>query len=133
MLFRGVIHTLLSLFMNIWGDSQIFLCYEGITSQQKLCPSEGAILEIKQWGPLLLYVTQRGGVHAWDTRMKRDAWVLPVTPRLGLVEHMALDPSDRGMWLLTGSSRGYLALWDARFHLQVTKDFSEGHYLGCSF
>lgn len=93
----------------------------GITSQQKLSPSEGAILHVKQWGPLLMYVTQRGGVHAWDTRMKRDAWVLPASPRLGLVGHTALDSSERGTWLLTGSSRGYLALWDVRFQLQVSK------------
>ncbi|GMH35843.1 hypothetical protein BSKO_03711 [Bryopsis sp. KO-2023] len=93
--------------------------YSGITSRQQVSPTEGAILDVHQCGPLLLYVTQRGGVHAWDTRMKKDAWQLPLAPRLGLIEHMALDPSDGGNWLLTGSSRGYLALWDVRFRLQV--------------
>ena len=30
------------------------------------------MLEVMQWGPqLLLYVTQRGGVHAWDLRAKQ--------------------------------------------------------------
>lgn len=77
------------------------------------------MLDIRQWGPLLLYVTQRGGVHAWDIRMRQDAWTIPLSPQQGLIERIALDPTDGLTWLLTGSSRGYLSLWDVRFRLRV--------------
>lgn len=42
-------------------------------------PGEGAVSEVAQWGGLLLYATQRGGVHAWDLRCDRNAWTLPCT------------------------------------------------------
>ena len=35
------------------------------------------MLHVSEWGRLLLYSTQRGGVHALDRRASRDAWVLP--------------------------------------------------------
>ena len=36
----------------------------------------------------------------------------------GLLERMALDPWGRN-WLVTGSTRGHLSLWDMRFRLPV--------------
>ena len=45
-----------------------------------MAPGEGAVVQVQQWGPLLLYSTQRGGLHAWDLRMDRDAWQLPAAP-----------------------------------------------------
>ena len=45
-----------------------------------MAPEEGAVLEVQEWGGLLLYVTQRGQLHAWDLRSKRDAWTLPCKP-----------------------------------------------------
>ncbi len=83
---------------------------------RQLSPGQGAILELAAWGPhLLLYVTQRGGVTAWDTRAPRDAWSLPCAPARGLPEHLLADPSPAATWLMTGSNRGYLSLWDVRF------------------
>lgn len=38
------------------------------------------MLEVMQWGSLLLYATQRGGIHAWDLRSDSNAWTLPCTP-----------------------------------------------------
>lgn len=43
-------------------------------------PGEGAVLEVTQWGSLLLYATQRGGVHAWDLRADTNAWTIPCSP-----------------------------------------------------
>ena len=43
-------------------------------------PGEGAVLEVVQWGSLLLYATQRGGVHAWDLRADANAWSIPCSP-----------------------------------------------------
>ena len=39
------------------------------------------MLDVTQWGRLLLYSTQRGGVHALDHRAGGDAWVLPAKAR----------------------------------------------------
>lgn len=36
----------------------------------------------------------------------------------GLLERLAVDTAGAN-WLLTGSSRGHLTLWDMRFHLAV--------------
>lgn len=36
----------------------------------------------------------------------------------GVLEHMVLDPSAQN-WLVTGSTRGQLQLWDIRFRLPV--------------
>lgn len=36
----------------------------------------------------------------------------------GLLEKLAVDPSGPN-WLMTGSSRGHLTLWDMRFQLAV--------------
>ncbi|KAG2443160.1 hypothetical protein HYH02_009570 [Chlamydomonas schloesseri] len=90
--------------------------YTGVVAVRQLSPGQGAILEVAPWGPnLLLYVTQRGGVCAWDTRTQRDAWSLPAAPARGLPEHLLADPSPAASWILTGSSRGFLSLWDVRF------------------
>ncbi|GAX85401.1 hypothetical protein CEUSTIGMA_g12817.t1 [Chlamydomonas eustigma] len=97
--------------------------YTGVVSKRQLHPGMGSILEVSQWGPsLLVYTSQRGGVHAWDLRMKSDAWALCSHPSMGLTEHMVLEPSlgsGHQHWLLTGSSRGYLTLWDVRFQMPV--------------
>jgi len=62
---------------------------------------------------LLLYATRDGNIHAWDMRMRREAWTLNVSPELGYVTCMthSLDVS----WLAVGTSRGFLCLWDLRF------------------
>lgn len=41
---------------------------------------EGAVLEVQEWGGLVLYATQRGALHGYDLRMGGDAWVLPCKP-----------------------------------------------------
>jgi len=47
---------------------------------RQAAPGEGAVLEVAPWAGQLLYSTQRGGVHVWDLRARRDAWTLPCTP-----------------------------------------------------
>lgn len=85
---------------------------------RKVAPGEGAVLSVKQCGPLLLYATQRGAVHAWDLRAPGDAFTLRVPQSEGLLEHLALDPFHN-TWLVTGSSAGQLSLWDLRFQLRL--------------
>lgn len=74
-------------------------------------------MEVMQWGPaLLLYATQRGGVHAWDLRTRGDVWRLAGPPGLGPTEHLVVDPGANN-WLLTGAcaaTTGGLRLWARR-------------------
>ncbi|KAG3100182.1 hypothetical protein PI125_g14804 [Phytophthora idaei] len=62
---------------------------------------------------LLLYATRDGKIHAWDLRMRREAWTLSISCELGYVTCIthSLDVS----WLAVGTSRGFLCLWDLRF------------------
>ncbi|KAK9909837.1 hypothetical protein WJX75_008190 [Coccomyxa subellipsoidea] len=92
--------------------------YTGIIGKRQAAPGEGAVLEVMQWGSLLLYATQRGGIHAWDLRADTNAWTLPTTSNQGVLERLAVDTNGQS-WLLTGSSRGQLTLWDMRFQLAV--------------
>jgi hypothetical protein len=71
-----------------------------VVSRRQLPGSEGAVLQLQQWGNLLLYVTQQGGVHAWDLRMRGDAWLLTTQPSQGLAEQLVADPS--GGWHVHG-------------------------------
>lgn len=85
----------------------------------QVAPGGGAVLDLAAWGPsLLVHSSQRGGLAAWDLRGGRDAWALPSSPSAGVVECFVLDPSSHN-WLLGGSSRGQLSLWDVRFRLPV--------------
>ena len=89
---------------------------------------------------LLLYSTARGGVHGWDLRRRgnegrgsasartkncsspssssQDAWVLSPPACEGSVRAIVADPLGSS-WILTGSSRGVLSLWDARLLVRV--------------
>ena len=74
----------------------------------------GAVLDMAAWGrSLLAYSTMERGVAGWDLRVGRDAWTLPALPAAGVVEHFVLDSSSHD-WVLTGTSRGQLSLWDMR-------------------
>lgn len=56
-------------------------------------PGEGPVLEVMQWGGLLLYATQRGGIHAWDLRADTNAWTLPCTSNQACLAPLRRPPS----------------------------------------
>lgn len=59
--------------------------YTGLACSRQLAVGEGAVLDIRSWdNGLLVYVTQRGGVHLWDTRMAAEAWRTQIPPKMGL-------------------------------------------------
>jgi phosphoinositide-3-kinase regulatory subunit 4 len=96
--------------------------FTGITARRQVSPGEGRVFDVQAWGGspfLLTYVTQRGGVHGLDLRSGRDVWVVPSPPSLGLLTSVAADPVGQN-WLLLGSSRGHLRLWDVRFLLRAS-------------
>ncbi len=51
------------------------------------------MLEVMQWGGLLLYATQRGGIHAWDLRADTNAWTLPCTSNQACLAPLRRPPS----------------------------------------
>ncbi|KAH9304628.1 hypothetical protein KI387_009032, partial [Taxus chinensis] len=82
---------------------------------------EGAVLSLQNYateGPqMLLYSTQCNGIHLWDLRTQTNAWSLKACPEEGYISSVVLDPCQS--WLVSGSSRGVLTLWDVRFHIPV--------------
>ncbi|EIE24687.1 hypothetical protein COCSUDRAFT_258, partial [Coccomyxa subellipsoidea C-169] len=69
-----------------------------------------------QHSPTSTHFQNCSGIHAWDLRADTLAWTLPCTSNQA---RPRLIPLRGCAWLLTGSSRGYLTLWDMRFQLAV--------------
>ncbi|KDO29848.1 hypothetical protein SPRG_04931 [Saprolegnia parasitica CBS 223.65] len=66
---------------------------------------------------LLVYGTRSGAIYGWDLRFRRQAWKLQVSVELG---HMTcITHSSDATWLAVGTSRGYICLWDLRYHLLI--------------
>ncbi|CAK9875311.1 unnamed protein product [Sphagnum jensenii] len=95
--------------------------YAGISNTCKLDTQEGSILSLQNFSndgpPQLLYSTQRNGIHLWDLRTQADVWTLRVKPAQGFISTTVLDPACN--WLVSGTSRGILTLWDLRFQVPV--------------
>lgn len=95
--------------------------YSGIADVRKLETQEGAVLSLQSYTPdgppMLLYTTQRNGIHLWDLRAQNDAWCLKAKPSQGYICATALASCYN--WLVTATSRGVLTLWDLRFQIPV--------------
>jgi phosphoinositide-3-kinase regulatory subunit 4 len=94
----------------------------GSSQIRRLNPSEGEILAVNHYNStaasVLMFASQKGYVHSWDLRCAVEPFVLKNAQGTGYLTSMALG-SDRN-WVVTGTSRGFLALWDLRFQ-QVVK------------
>jgi len=84
-------------------------------------PDEGEALCVSHFNTdtasILLAGTQAGKIHAWDLRCRTEPFCLKLRPELGYMSSMATG-TDRN-WLVAGTSRGYIALFDLRFHQPV--------------
>jgi phosphoinositide-3-kinase regulatory subunit 4 len=80
---------------------------------------EGQLLNVYHFNSdsasILLYTTQKGFIHAWDLRSSVEPFVITVRPELGTPTCLALAP-DR-CWIMVGTSRGYIGLWDIRYNV----------------
>jgi phosphoinositide-3-kinase regulatory subunit 4 len=78
---------------------------------------EGEVLAVSHFNSLsasvLAFATQRGIVHSWDLRADKEPFVLKHPAELGYLTSMAIG-TDRN-WVVAGTSRGYIALWDIRW------------------
>ena len=82
---------------------------------------EGEILSLSHFNTssssILLYATQMGHIHSWDLRCPNEPFTMKIRPELGYFTSMAVG-SDRN-WMVTGTSRGFLSLWDLRYQTMV--------------
>lgn len=82
---------------------------------------EGAVVSVNHFNTdsqcLVVYGTQHSQLHACDLRARREAWSLSMPPELGLLTAVALG-NDRN-WACAGTSRGFIALWDARYQVMA--------------
>jgi len=61
---------------------------------------------------VVVFATQ-GVVHSMDLRQSREPFKLNHQPDTGYLTSMALGSGSH--WMITGTSRGFVALWDIRF------------------
>ena len=59
--------------------------------------------------------TTKGGVVAYDPRTGAKVWRVEVAGNQGSLEKLAVDPGGAAAWVLGGTARGCLLLWDVRF------------------
>lgn len=89
----------------------------GSTSTRSANPREGEILAVSHFNSssasVVTFATQQGVVHSWDLRCATEPFKLHQSPEFGHLTGMALG-SDRH-WIVTGTSKGFVALWDIRF------------------
>jgi WD40 repeat protein len=92
----------------------------GCTMLRKVDPCEGEILSVSHFNTsaasIIAFATHRG-IHSWDLRCAYEPFCLNLKPEYGHVTSMAVG-NDRN-WIVAGSNRGYLALWDVRFQKLV--------------
>ncbi|KAL8228586.1 hypothetical protein R6Q59_000026, partial [Mikania micrantha] len=119
----GTIHTFSVDYIS-HGLGSVVEKYSGITDVKKTDIKEGAILTLLNYtsgggddGKMFLYSTQSCGIHLCDTRENKNSWNTKVGPEEGYV--CALVASPCGNWIVSGSSRGVLTLWDLRFGIPV--------------
>ena len=93
----------------------------GVSTVLEIDDAEGGICAVRHFNSvaqsLLVYATERGIVHGWDMRARKEAWRLAVGQQAGLITALALASS--GHWLCVGTSKGVVIMWDVRFHLVV--------------
>ncbi|CAK7337394.1 unnamed protein product [Dovyalis caffra] len=118
----GVIHMFSVEHMSR-GLGNVVEKYSGIADIKKKDIKEGAILSLLNYttdnsdGQSVIYSTQNCGIHLWDIRANSTAWTLKAVPEEGYVSSLVTGPC--GNWLVSGSSRGVLTLWDLRFLIPV--------------
>ncbi|KAG9325386.1 hypothetical protein KVV02_002622 [Mortierella alpina] len=66
---------------------------------------------------LLVYATNRGSICALELGTMRSAWRLRNNISHGVITAMVIDPLKA--WLLVGTNRGVLTLWDLRFMIAI--------------
>ena len=92
----------------------------GCSTIRKINPNEGEIHAVSHFNTpaasVVLFATQ-GVVHSMDLRQSREPFNLKHQPDTGYLTSMALGSDSH--WMITGTSRGFVVLWDIRFQQMV--------------
>ena len=92
----------------------------GCAMLRKVDPSEGEILSVSHFNTsaasIVAFATHKG-IHSWDLRCSYEPFYLECQPEYGHLTSMTIG-HDRN-WLVTGTNRGFLQLWDLRFQKLV--------------
>ena len=93
----------------------------GCSTLRQINPDEGEMMAVSHFNApsasILAYATQRGHIHSLDLRCAREPFALNLRPELGYLTDMQVG--DDKNWIVAGTSRGFLALWDIRFQAMV--------------
>lgn len=102
----------------------------GTPQQRSLGASTVLELNVAQDGPvravchfttmsesMLVFASESGAIHGWDLRARKRAWVLRVGPQAGVITSLAVPPEGDPIWLVAGTSRGVILLYDLRFSI----------------
>jgi phosphoinositide-3-kinase, regulatory subunit 4 len=89
----------------------------GTSFVKKVDSNEGEVQSISHFNTsaasLIAFSTQKGVVHSWDLRCAKEPFVLRHSPDLGHLSSMAIGNDHH--WMVVGTSKGFLCLWDIRF------------------
>lgn len=104
------------------GEARTLSRVAGSSEIRKMNSQEGEILAINHYNSssasIFTFATQKGFVHSWDLRSASEPFTLKTPQDTGYITSCAVG-SDRN-WIVTGTSRGFIALWDLRFQ-QILK------------
>merc|ERR1711939_808811 len=92
----------------------------GTVRLRRIAPQEGAVTKLStvpQSPDLLIYATEGGSLHCVDKRAPSDAWVCNNLAPYGTTTGIVVGSGSE--WLAASSSRGFVSIWDTRFHLRV--------------
>jgi len=94
-------------------------CVSGMSTIRQLNVTEGYALAMQHFNAaaesLVVYTTSAGGIHGWDLRAPREAWLSHSRASDGLPQSLCVAPNR--LWMCTGTSRGFFNCWDLRFQV----------------
>ena len=81
---------------------------------------------------MIVYATDRGNICGWDLRTNSPSWKIKMPAqyglnlegmrrlltRLGMITATTMDLQNHS-WILSGTHRGVMALWDVRFQIPI--------------
>ncbi|CAK9092416.1 Serine/threonine-protein kinase VPS15 (Vacuolar protein sorting-associated protein 15) (AtVPS15) [Durusdinium trenchii] len=65
----------------------------------------------------LTFASESGSIHGWDLRGRDRSWALRVGPQAGMITALVAPPEGDVLWLVAGTSRGLVILYDLRFEI----------------
>lgn len=93
----------------------------GHSALRNINPGEGEVLAVSHFNTpsssIVAFATQQGRIHSLDLRSSREPFSLSVRPELGYLTSMEVGPDKN--WIVAGTNRGYVGLWDIRFEVMV--------------